>query len=50
MTALEEAVRYAWMGWGHVDSKYTICSKCDRFLACRSNGRRWLCLECFDQR
>src|SRR5262249_53157934 len=34
VTALEEAVRYAWLGWGHVDSKYTICSKCDRFLAC----------------
>jgi len=49
MTTLEEAVRYAWIGWGHADMKYTVCPKCDRFVVCRSNGYCWRCLECFDR-
>jgi phage gp37-like protein len=50
VTTLEEAVYYAWLGWGHADMRNTVCSRCDQFRVCRSNGRRWLCLECFDQR
>jgi hypothetical protein len=48
--ALEEAARYAWRVWGGW-AKYTRCAKCAEMRHCRSRGgRRFLCLDCFDQR
>jgi hypothetical protein len=50
MTTLEQAARYAWLGWGSY-AKWTICSRCKLPRHCRSRGgKRFICLDCFDQR
>jgi hypothetical protein len=51
MTALERAVRLAWVGWGYAYAQWAVCPSCHEWSYCRSpSGRRWLCLDCFDQR
>jgi hypothetical protein len=50
MTALEQATRIAWIGWGSF-AQWTICAGCGEWHYCRSRGgHRYLCLDCFDQR
>lgn len=50
MSALEEAVRIAWVAWGEY-GKATICSGCGEVVYCRAKRQRgpWLCIACFDQ-
>ena len=51
MSALEEAVKIAWMAWGTGYAGYYLCSGCGEVRYCRAQRkRRFLCLDCFDQR
>jgi len=52
VTALEQMVRNAWVGWGNY-AMWTICRDCREWRYCRSRhggDSPWLCLGCFDQR
>lgn len=50
MTELEQAARIAWQAWGGY-AQWKSCSGCGGWHYCRStNAKRWLCLDCFDQR
>ena len=50
MNTLEALARVAWESWG-AWAKYTICSACGERGYCRSkHGRKFICLDCFDQR
>jgi len=50
VNTLEALAVVAWEAWGPW-AKFTLCASCDRKTYCHSkNGKRYLCLECFDQR
>jgi hypothetical protein len=51
VSALEQQVRIAWIGWGSY-AGFHVCSGCRRFVYCRARtyGTKWLCLDCWDQR
>jgi len=51
VTALEQQAREAWLRWGGY-AGFHVCADCGRFVYCRARyyGRRWLCVDCFDQR
>jgi hypothetical protein len=51
LSEIERAVLWAWIGWGATYAQHMVCPSCSEFRYCRSpNGRRFLCLACFDQR
>src|SRR5262252_1148947 len=51
VTALEQAARARWVGWGAY-AKFTRCGECGGFLYCRARryAGPWLCVDCHDQR
>jgi len=51
VTALEQAARARWVGWGAY-AKFTRCAECGGFLYCRARryAGPWLCVDCHDQR
>ena len=49
MTTLEAHARALWERWGGY-AKRTFCAACGERAHCRSkNGKRFVCLGCFDQ-
>lgn len=50
MSSFYERTVRAWTAWG-LDFRSATCSNCGQFRFVRRpwKGRRWLCLDCFDQ-
>jgi hypothetical protein len=50
-STLENAARIAWRITLDGYAKFTTCNSCGEMRPCRSRrGRRFLCLDCFDQK
>jgi hypothetical protein len=49
MTNLEARAIALWERWGAY-AKWTLCAVCDERAYCRAKGgKRYVCVDCFDQ-